>query len=409
MTMPGREESVSPAELGVIVVGVLLLGLLAAVLYQRYRVPINDAWLGLIRAQVAAFAWIDGSEAEALDRWARAVRPQALQWEHMTAAAEIAGRWMRFLNVLVLAPLALVVWRYTDRRRLFRKRFNARELLARNLPLFPCIAPALRQNLLKAPLHDGPWAVAKSPIRFVADHALLLDREGRPVPRAWLLTDTGLPNEDSPLQELHPAGAHATAGVRFDREKAERIFAAQLGARFNGVERLPRHRQALAAAFLAFAHGKREAAQRVLDQLSRSFRAPRTPEAPMTLDTRGVEDLLKAYPVAARLAPRLDRHAEYATTWLVALLDCAREKGLLPPAEFLWLRPVDRTLWYALNQVGGRTPWAEAAGVWAHYEAEELLRAPLATPEVGAAVDALQEALVKSGWLPETPDKARAP
>lgn len=408
MMAHGREESVSPAELGVIVVGVLLIGLLGAVLYQRYRVPINEAWLGLIRGQVALFAWIDGSEAQALYRWAAAARPETLHWEHMTAAAKTAGRWMRFLNLVVLVPLALIVWRYTDRRRLFRKRFSMRELLARNLPLFPCIAPALRRNLLKASLHAGPWAVAQSPIRFVADHALLLDREGNPVPRAWLLTADGLPNEDSPLQQQSPTGAHAAAGFRFDREKAERLFTAQLGARFSSLDRLPRHRQALAAAFLAFAHAKREEAQRFLDQLSISFREPRQPNAPVTLDTAGMEALLNKYPATERMARRLERHAAYATTWLVALLDCAREKGLLPPAEFLWLRPIDRSLWYALNQAGGRMPWTEAAGIWAHYEAEELLRAPLATPEIGAAIDALEASLLTSGWLPEPPEKGRA-
>jgi intracellular multiplication protein IcmP len=401
-----REESLTAAELGVILLGAMLIVVLAAVLYERHREPINEAWLWLIRLQVLAFTWLEGSEARALFQWARTAAPAQLQLKDMMAATAAAGRWMRWINLLMLTPLALFIWYYADRSRSLRKRFNARELLARNQHLFPCIAPALRRNLLAEPWHRGTWAVAYSPTRWVADHGLLLDREGKPVPRELLITAEGLPNEDSPLQQRERLGAHPGTGFQLDRPRAQHLFAAQLGEPFVSLERLPPHRRALAAAFLAFAHAKREEGQRLLDQLSRSFREAPRPGAPFQLELTGADDLVRRCPITPALQLRLQRHSYYVTTWFVALLECARERGLLPTAEFLWLRPADRTLWYALNQVGGGTRWTEAAGIWAHYEAETVLSSPLREPEVAAAVDALEHSLIFNGWLPEQDEAA---
>ncbi len=401
MAAPARDESLSAAELAVMVLGAVLLGVLTAALYQRFRMPINQAWLHLIRFQVWPFAWRDGSQAQALDRWAGTAVPGRLDWQQMATAATIAGRSMRWLNLLILVPLAGLVWHYADRRRLFRKSFNTRELLARNMPLFPCIAPGLRRNLLKEPMHEGRWAVAKSPTRWVADNGLLLDRDGQPVVREWLITPEGLPNEESPLQQPVQRGMHAGVGLRFDRTRAQQLFAGQLGERLVPLEELPAHRRALAAAFLTFAHAKRSQAQALLDQLSISFREPSRCAESFILDMSGVAELLGRYPVTSSIQRRLAPHSAYTNTWMVALLECAREKGLLPPAEFLWLRPMDRTLWYALHQAGGRTPWCEAAGIWAHYEAESLLGTALEEPEVEAAVEALHGSLIGNGWLRE--------
>ncbi len=402
MTTGPREEGTTPTELAVMVLGVMLLAVLSVAAYQRFRVPINRAWLQLIQMEVAAFCWIEGSQAQALYRWAGRISPAQLQWDDMVGAASLAGRWMRWINVAILVPLAAIVWHYADRGRLFRRTFNARDLLARNLHLFPCIAPALRKNLLKEPMHRGPWAIAMSPTRYVAQHALLLDRQGQPVPRDWLITAEELPNEESPLQRPEN-GARTNAGLRLDRDRARTLLSEQLGERFEGLRKLAPHRKALAAAFIALAHAQRPRAQSLLDQFSISFREPKVGAADsLQLDTEGVDELLTQLPITQSIKRRLDPHSAYAVTWMVALLEYAREKGgQLPSCEFLWLRPLDRVLWYALNQTGGRTPWTESAGVWAHYEAETALGVALQVPEVESAVDALQDSLVSNGWIPE--------
>ena len=55
----------------------------------------------------------------------------------------------------------------------------------------------------------------------------------------------------------------------------------------------------------------------------------------------------------------LSRHAAFELPWFMALLYRARRKGVLANSQFLWLRPLDRPLWYALCQCGGRTAMME--------------------------------------------------
>ena len=56
---------------------------------------------------------------------------------------------------------------------------------------------------------------------------------------------------------------------------------------------------------------------------------------------------------------------------IASLLEMARIDGVLASAEFLWLKPVDRRMWYMLNCVGRQTAVAEIAGLFAHWQAEK--------------------------------------
>jgi hypothetical protein len=101
-------------------------------------------------------------------------------------------------------------------------------------------------------------------------------------------------------------------------------------------------------------------------------------------------------------------HARYLNVWFMALLALARTKGALPSSMWIWLKPTDRTLFYALNQAGGRTAWAEAAGPWSHLEAERAAGRALAGPMVEAAVEAMERSLAEEGWLPRPPEAQAA-
>jgi hypothetical protein len=74
--------------------------------------------------------------------------------------------------------------------------------------------------------------------------------------------------------------------------------------------------------------------------------------------------------------------------------------------SFYGSRPLDRPLWYALNQCGGRTAWAEGFAAWAHYVAEEKAGKALHEPHVASVVESLRVALASQGWLADTPRAA---
>lgn len=65
------------------------------------------------------------------------------------------------------------------------------------------------------------------------------------------------------------------------------------------------------------------------------------------------------------------------------------------------------TLWYALNQIGGKAAWAEAAGPWAHYQFEEALGEAVEEKQCKEAAKALRYVLEMEGWLPAKVSRAQ--
>jgi len=105
----------------------------------------------------------------------------------------------------------------------------------------------------------------------------------------------------------------------------------------------------------------------------------------------------------------LARHTAFELPWFMALLTRARKKGVLASSQFLWLRPLDRPLWYALHQCGGRAAWAEGFAAWAHFVAEEKAGKTLNAPNLAPAVTALRDALSAQGWLSDKPRLVKEP
>ena len=200
---------------------------------------------------------------------------------------------------------------------------------------------------------------------------------------------------------------------------------------------MPRYLQKLALAFLLFGSEKKEEAYNLLDSISQSFLPPE-PYRParwswtrfpfcytrarkalpyrMDLSLGGftyayIHSLLKRKDVS-----RLVRaHNKYQNLLILCLYQFAREKGVLPTAEFIWLRPTNRRLFYLLNNFGRRSVWTEIAGPWAYFLAEEQLSLAKGFPGSDAigddeddyremvkeAVNALEYNMYEEGWIPK--------
>src|SRR5260363_436592 len=75
---------------------------------------------------------------------------------------------------------------------------------------------------------------------------------------------------------------------------------------------------------------------------------------------------------SAKTAPLWLTQHPYPRTLLMALLIEARTLGVLPSSHFIWLKPLDRALWYALNTAGRKVPFIESAGVFNQMQAERI-------------------------------------
>jgi len=87
------------------------------------------------------------------------------------------------------------------------------------------------------------------------------------------------------------------------------------------------------------------------------------------------------------------RHAFLETAMISLLVWCRQEGGVLASADFLWLKPVNRTLWYALNNAGrgGNAYHIEAAGLMSHWHMECSRGKAIYVPAVEPAVTAIVE------------------
>jgi hypothetical protein len=267
-------------------------------------------------------------------------------------------------------------------------------LLRNNAESFPCLWPVVGRGeaLLDPASYDsGPWRLARSPLQFAVEHGLLLDEKGVPYASEEVLRQ-GLGSVDA------PAYGHA----RLDESRARSVLREQLGPVFGGFYMLSPCRQALAAAFLAYAGGDKRGCLAIQDAVSRAYEETNGNPACSLLGEKAfrkrVHSVFEKHRTILEEAPLL-RHSAFELPWFMALLTRARKKGVLASSQFLWLRPLDRPLWYALHQCGGRTAWAEGFAAWAHYVAEERQGEALAEAQLSQAVASLREALAAQGWL----------
>jgi intracellular multiplication protein IcmP len=179
-----------------------------------------------------------------------------------------------------------------------------------------------------------------------------------------------------------------------DSEAVMSALSDQLQRPWKGLEALELHERALVAVFALFNAYKREAAEALVDDLAVLF-AERGLKNGMTRAIREETGLVAridatlASEDAAPLVKVAERHAWVETAMIGMFVESRRAKGILASARFLWLKTVDRTMWYALNNAGGNAMMIEAAGISAHYKAEMQFGFPLRQPFVGQAAKAL--------------------
>lgn len=185
-------------------------------------------------------------------------------------------------------------------------------------------------------------------------------------------------------------------------------FAKQLGKRWRSPERCPPYMQALFVAFAMKGAGLRRESDYFLGELSKCW----DPKKGMKL-SKVVRKTMREHinnPKTGRMMAKIALRHAFTSTAMLRLLQLAREQGgVLAPAQFLWLRAVDRHLWYALNNLGRAAIHIEAAGSIAHYRAEKSSNKPIPNPKVETAVDGLTHYLDTQGYTGDNPTQPIPP
>lgn len=290
------------------------------------------------------------------------VDPNAVTWSQLVDLTHNVGDYVRYPVIVILVLMAAFLYKSNVTLK-YRRAHDMRTLRAQEQYNWPAIMPVVKQDLVNIDINTGPWAMALSPLEFARKYQLLKKDDA--------LLDNPLP------------GQEMTAGIR--RGDAKRVFTLQLGPYWDGFDKCPPHVRALAAVFLARTNRDRESATKILEVLDKSSAMGKPDYSVATA-------VLKKYQNSELVQEVVAKHA-YLLTVMASLLQASREDGVVPSAEFLWLKLVDRRLWYMLNCVGRQTPFSEVSGPFAHWKAESAMGRRSLVPMIDEAIKALEIAV----------------
>lgn len=298
--------------------------------------------------------------------------PGAASFGFIINMSEQVGQKLAIPLAIVLCGMAAVLYRMNARNR-YRKIYSMQTLLDQEKNNWPQITPVSKLNLLQTHIHEGPWAMSMTPMQFAKKYKLL---------------------EEERVPDSSGLASRSKLVVKVIESRATRVFTQQLGRPWRGVDKLPIHAKALFAIFAAKANGDRDSVSRLIRQIAASAADVGK------LNFSGVDIVLKKHADSKIIKKVTNMHA-YELTVMASLLEVARLDGVLAAAEFLWLKPVDRPLWYMLNNVGRRTAFTEVAGPIAHWLAEKTIGRKLLVPMVSEATNALIAAVNEVVYNPE--------
>ena len=360
----------------VIIVG-LCVG--AYLLWDTYHTQISAAVMAVMHHEIV---FID----RFTDRYALADRqmaqsdPSGVTLRDLYGILHAVGMFFRIPATALLAILALICVVHATPSR-FKRRFDLDRLIREQARMFPVIAP------------------------FVARHlGVVAPPNGVPRPADYALTP----------QEWIKCCAQDAQG-RFNRARAEAALVTQLGPGWMGPAAAPPVARLLFVVFALHLTERRDDAMALLVIAAKDLPqpeedAPAGPERPLELPAAVVEQADAALADPAKFVEArtiAGRHA-YTAPALMALLNAARLRaGVLAPAQFAWLKLVDRALWYSLHSLGYETegygrylhpnPRPEAGGARDHWAAERAAGEPVIRPSVERALEAIQRAADEAG------------
>lgn len=282
------------------------------------------------------------------------------------------GHYLRIPLIIILILMGATLY-FKSTTVGFKRTYTMKDLLKTETQVWHYEAPILNFDLVNTDIDKGVWAMALTPMGFAKKYKVLKVKKR-----------TG---------ETHRLESHEKVVATVLKNKASKVFAKQVGRLWQGIEKLKPHEKALYAVFAAKAARKAEEAREFLAKISRSAGKD-------DLDFSGADAILEKYKDYPAVLEVTGKHA-YVFTTMASMLQLARSDGVLPSAEFLWLKPVDRKLWFMLNAVGRQTAFAEVAGLFAHWKAEKEMGFALKTPMIEEAVVGLEAAISEIIYKPD--------
>ena len=347
----------------------ILVGLAAAVFviwFTAHQYIVSFVF-AIKTVEAKAFALFT-DQLDAIVTFMNITPPVSVTFDSLSQISYVVGTYVRYPVIVVLVILAVMLY-MSDVTAKFRRTLSMDTLRQQEKNNWPQITPVVKLDLVAQDIAQGPWAMGMSPMEFAMKNKLL---------RRFDANKTG--------------DARITASVK--KGEAKRIFTMQLGPYWEGFDALPPHVGAIFAALAAKLNRDRSASANLFKQINLSSGSDGH------LNFSGYKELLHKHMNSVGVQKIIQRHA-YLLTVMASLLQQCRADGVMATADFLWLKPIDRPLWYMLNSVGRQTPFSEVAGPFAHWLAEKELGRKSMVPMVDESLKALEMAIADIKLTPE--------
>jgi intracellular multiplication protein IcmP len=309
------------------------------------------------------------------DREVLAADPAQVGLAQLIGLCRDVGLFFRFPAALLIGSLGVfcLVWAPSGR---FRRNLDLDGLMREHARSFRTIAPFVGRSLKLVGVRSGEPRPA-DPTLSVAEWV-----------ERWAADGEG----------------------RFDEIRCRSALARQLGPVWQGVGSGAPAVRVMFVVFALHLAQRREEAVELLGGLAESFGASGAeregPEKPLSFAAPVVchiDHLLRDVLLVRPAAEIAARHAYTVPALMTVLTEARARAGVLAPAQFNFLKLVDRRLWYALHALGfplegpGQQPLpnarVEALGARDHWEIERIAGVPIFRPMVDRAVAAIRGAI----------------
>lgn len=293
--------------------------------------------------------------------------PGSVSFNDLMKACADVGIYIAWPMAVIMVLLAIVIYFGAVTLR-FKRTYTMESLINEEYVNWPQVTPILKLNLVDTNIEEGPWAMSPNPLEFSRTHKLLRE-DTRDVSQGKVVNREG-------------------RTMMINRGEAMRTFTIQLGPYWRGHNALPAHTRALFAAFAARINHDVDSAAKLFADIGSSTKSGE-------LNFKGADAILDKYINTKDVQQVIHDHA-FVLTVMASMLEKSRDEGVMAVADFIWLKPVDRPLWYVLSTVGRQTAFAEIAGVAAHWRAEKEVGRRLYVPMVEEAVNGLEASIKNS-------------
>lgn len=262
----------------------------------------------------------------------------------------------------------------------YKKTHNIASFTKESIALYPHLKLFSQLNLIDKELDDPLFGMSQTSRQFAFAHRLI---------NGWKKESDG------------------TYTPSIDRDKALLIFKEQLGKHWTKSTDLSPSETILVACAMprlaatdsslsdeAYKEAMADSSNLIAwcwDQFKKDPRASADDTAWLhpTIPLEKPRAIIQKYIGSTVVQKLIEKHA-YNRTILFAFYMQARRLGVLPPAEFRWLRFFDREIWYVLQNIGRPGGYSEGGAPLCHYLYESKQASAIAEPQLDKAINALE-------------------